>query len=293
MSGKKKDGRITRRRLRKISLAPKYVLVIFLFLCAALMVVSFRFPDKLSPVRAVIGDVLTPMQKGINQVGRFLSDKMDVFTSKTELLSENKKLKDEISSLSYENKMLKQQKYELESLRKLMQLDNKYDQYEKVAARVTSKDAGNWYSVFTIDKGTNDGIAVDMNVMAGDGLVGIVTETGHNWATVRSIIDDQSRVTGMFLRTSDNCLVSGNLELLDNGYIEVSQIDKDAEIMDGDEVVTAHISDKYLQGILIGYVREIKVDASGLTKSAYLSPSVNFDRLDNVLVITQLKEQNY
>lgn len=292
MLGKKNEG-LTGRKSKKFSLKPKYVLVILLFLCAGLIVVSFRFPQQLSGVRAVIGDVLTPMQGGINQVGSYLSEKADIFTSKKELLSENEKLKAELASMSYENKMLKQQKYELESLRKLYELDNKYDEYEKVAARVTSKTAGNWYSTFTIDKGSNDGIEVDMNVMAGDGLVGIVTKTGHNWATVRSIIDDESRVMGMFLRTSDNCLVSGNLELLDKGYIEVSQIDKDAEIMDGDEVVTAHISDKYLQGILIGYVREIRMDASGLTKSAYLSPSVDFDRLDNVLVITQLKEQNY
>ena len=61
------------------------------------------------------------------------------------------------------------------------------------------KDSGNWFSTFTIDKGSNDGIKVDQNVLAGSGLVGIVTQTGPTWATVRAIIDDSSNVSGMAL----------------------------------------------------------------------------------------------
>ena len=57
----------------------------------------------------------------------------------------------------------------------------------------------NWFSTFTIDKGSKDGIAADMNVMAGSGLVGIVTEVGPTWAKVRSIIDDSSNVSAMVL----------------------------------------------------------------------------------------------
>ena len=186
---------------------------------------------------------------------------------------------------------MQREKYELNSLRELYQLDQKYPSYPKVAARVISKDSNNWYNVFTIDKGSDDGLAVDMNVIAGNGLVGIITEVGHNYANVRSIIDDNSNVSGMFLKTSDTCIVSGNLELIDKGLLEVSYIkNMEAEIQDGYEVVTSHVSDKYLQGILIGYVKDISDDASKTSKSGYLTPAVDFNKLETVLVITQLKE---
>ena len=81
------------------------------------------------------------------------------------------------------------------------------------------KDSGNWFSTFTIDNGSEDGIEVDMNVMAGSGLVGIVVEVGPSWAKVRSIIDDSSNVSGMVLSTSDRCIVSGDLSLMDDGQI--------------------------------------------------------------------------
>lgn len=76
-------------------------------------------------------------------------------------------------------------------------------QYNKIGARVIARDSEKWFQVFRINKGSSDGVAVDMNVVADGGLVGIVTDVGANYATVRSIIDDSSRVgcyvTGLFL----------------------------------------------------------------------------------------------
>lgn len=280
---------------RKFNFKPKpaYLLIAGLILCFALIFLSFRYKGGFAAVRNAAGMVVTPMQKGINQVGSWVFGVVENFKKVDSLIEENKKLKEELDSVSYKNKLLMQDKYELDNLRELYKLDQKYSDYDKVAARVTGTDSDNWYHIFTIDKGSNDGIKVDMNVMAGDGLVGIITEVGHNWATVRSIIDDKSSLSGMVLNTDATCIVKGNLELLDSGYIEVSKIRVDADIKDGDEVYTSYISDKYLQGILVGYIRDITDDPSGLTKSGHLSPAVDFNQLDYVLVITQLKERNY
>jgi rod shape-determining protein MreC len=245
----------------------------------------------MEPIKTVASDAVTPMQKGINSVGTWIWDKAEMITTMRALKSENDELKEKLDSVTYDNKVLQQEKYELDNLRKLYDLDQAYPSYPKVAAHVISKDANNWYNVFTIDKGSEDGLKVNMNVIADGGLVGIIIEVGRNCAKVRSIIDDKSEVTGMFLKTSDTCNVKGNLELIDKGIIEVEMIDKDDEVEDGYEVVTAHISDKFLQGILIGYVKDIKVDSSNMTKSGNLTPAVDFESLDMVLVITELKEQ--
>lgn len=279
------------RKKTKISVEPRVFLIIGVIFCCLMIFFSFRYKEKLAPIKAAAGNVVTPMQSGINRIGTWISDTLDRFASMDELLEENNALKEQLYTLDYENKILLQNRYELENFRDLYDLDQTYADYPKVAARVIAKDSNNWYSNFRIDKGTNDGITVGMNVMAGNGLVGIVTETGANWARVRSIIDDVTFVSGMFLKTNDTCMVNGNMELLANGYIEVEDIMGDAEVEDGYEVVTSYQSDKYHPGILIGYVSQITMDPSNMTKSGYLTPAVDFSRLDMVLIITQPKEE--
>ena len=159
-----------------------------------------------------------------------------------------------------------------------------------MAARVISSDNDNWYSTFVIDKGSQDGIKVNMNVMAGDGLVGIVVKVNKSYSKVRAIIDDSSNVSGTILKNSENCIVGGNLNLMNEGLIEVSGIDGNAKIEEGAEVVTSQISDKFLPGILIGYIRDLKKDSSNVTQTGYLSPVVDFTGLKMVLVITQVKD---
>ncbi len=279
------------RRRTKINIKPKYILIACAVLCIGLIVFSFRYGEKLGPVKSAVGTVITPMQKGINVVGTFISDKLATFKSMHDLLDENASLKDQVNLLSYENKLLLQDKYELDNLRKLYELDQKYVDYPKVAARVINKDPNNnWYNSFEIDKGSRDGMKKDMNVLAGNGLAGIITEVHYNYSWVRAIIDDNSNVSGMFLKTSDTCIVQGDLQLMDSGKIRVELINKDAQVADGDEVVTSHISPNFLQGILIGYVSDIKLDPGNMTKTAYLTPVVDFDSLKEVLVITELKE---
>lgn len=163
-------------------------------------------------------------------------------------------------------------------------------QYHKIGARIIAKDSGSWFSVFRIDKGSDDGIKEDMNVIAGGGLVGIVTDVGANYATVRSIIDDSSREChGTAVR--DSCIVAGDLQLFKEGRLKLSYMEKDDDIKDGDMIVTSNISGKFLPGILVGYATDITVDYNdNLTKSGYLIPAARFDRLQEVLVITDLKD---
>lgn len=196
-----------------------------------------------------------------------------------------------MDTLTEENSLLVQDKEELARLRELFDLDKQYDEYEKVGARVIAKESGNWFQLFTIDKGSNDGIKRDMNVISGGGLVGIVTEVGPNWSTVRSIIDDNSNVSAMVSTTSDGCIVAGDLRLIDEGSLNIVKlVDADNKVHVGDKIVTSYISEKFLPGILIGYISELNNDANNLTKSGYITPVVDFRHLQEVLVILELKE---
>ncbi len=275
----------------QLHVSQKFILSALTVVCFALIAVSF-FTDKLTaPVQNVLSYVITPLQKGINGMGLWLTDRADYFATIDELRQQNEELKAELDNVKEKNLVLVQDQIELNNLRELYALDNKIPGYDKVAARVIGKGSGNWFSTFTIDKGSRDGILVDMNVICGNGLVGLVTDVTDNTATVRSIIDGNSNVTGMLVTSSDTCNVRGDLELMDSGYIHLEYMQKDVDVSDGDMIVTSNISDKYIQGILIGYVKNITEDANSLTQSGYLVPAVDFERLTEVLVIMQLKKK--
>lgn len=281
-----------KRRRRKNWIHPKTLYIALSVICVLLVVISFRFSDRFSSVKTIVGNVVTPMQKGINSVGKSISDKFDLLSSKESLLAENKELQEKIDSLSYSNKILVGENKELENYREMYKLDKKYPDYPKVAATVISREGNNWFNIFYIDKGKKDGVNVDMNVISGNGLVGIVSEAGEHYAKVRAIIDDKSNVSSMFEKNGETCMVKGNMESIYNGYIDVEMISNSADIKEGDEIVTSHVSDKFLQGLSVGFVKDIQTDESTLTKTAHLTPTVNFDQLEYVLVITQLKDSS-
>ena len=272
------------------SFSSKYWLLILSIICVLLMGLSLVTDKVGGPLRAVVNYTIVPMQNGINTVGIWMSDLTKNLDTLKELQNENSKLQAEVDELTMKINLLQQDKEELERLRELYQLDQYYSDYKMVGARVTANDSGNWFSSFVIDKGKNDGIKVDMNVMAEGGLVGIITEVGPNWARVRSIIDDASNVSALVLSTSDTCIVNGDLTLMQDGKIRFEQLpSNDIEIEAGEPIVTSHISNKYLQGILIGYINEVHEDANNLTRSGYIIPAVDFQHLQEVLVITSTK----
>ena len=276
---------------RKFVIPDRYILLIITGLCILLMLLTC-YTDAISmPLSMVASYTVVPFEKGLNTVGRKFEERLSELASLKMVMSENDELKEEIAKLKMENNQLAEDRYELNELRTLYQLDDRFKSYETIGARVIGKDPGNWFSVFTIDKGSDDGVTVDMNVISGSGLVGIVTEVGDNWAAVRSCIDDDSNISGMVLSTSDTVMVNGDLKLMENDEISFSQLtDIDDKVGAGDEIVTSNISNKYLPGITIGYITSVETDANNLTKSGTLTPTVDFRHINTVLVIKNLKK---
>ncbi len=269
----------------------KYFLFGLSLLCVCMIGITTIKGSILNPLRTAVGYVLVPIQSGVNRVGGGLYNELSSVGKLKTALAENETLKTRVNELTEENTRLRSEQFELERLRSLYELDQEYMQYHKIGARIIAKDSSSWFSVFRIDKGADDGIKEDMNVIAGGGLVGIVTDVGANYATVRSIIDDSSRVSAMAQQSGDSCIVAGDLKLFKEGRLKLSYMEKDDDIKDGDMIVTSNISGKFLPGILVGYATDITVDYNdNLTKSGYLIPAARFDRLQEVLVITDLKD---
>ena len=282
---------VVKRKRDKFSIPSKYLLLILTCVCVALMAVTFLTDYSALPLNKLVGYVVVPFQSGVSRIGTWMSVRMDELGELRIILEENQELKQQIAELTVQNTQLQQDKYELNNLRELYKLDEQYSGYEKVGARIIARDSGNWFHAFTINKGTDDGLAVDMNVIAGGGLVGRIVAIGSNWAKVNAVINDDSNVSGMVLASSDILMVTGSLQLMEEGTIGFEQlIDSQNTVKVGDKVVTSNISDKYLPSILIGYISEINQDSNNITKSGKITPAVDFEHLEEDLVILKKKQ---
>ena len=269
----------------------RYILIALTAICLIFISTSF-FTDKLvAPLRDAVSMVVVPLQKGMNNLGLWTYDKYTTLQEISVVLDENKELKSKVDDLTEENNQLRQDTYELSRLRELYELDEKYPGYTKVGARIIEVTTDNWSKAFKVDKGSDDGIKKDMNVIAGGGLVGIVADVGKNYSIIKTVVEDNNSVSGMLIDTNDTCIVEGDIELSDSGLIKLTHFKSDITVRDGDKIVTSNISDKYLQGILIGYAKDVEPDSNNLTQSGYLVSAVDFNNLQEVLIITEMKNQ--
>lgn len=277
----------------RIHLKSKHLLAIMTFFCISVIIATLASGITSAPLKDAAGFFIVPFEKSIASIGQWMGGIRDSFREKEELLQQNKELQAAVDTLTDQNNILIQDQAELARLEELYALDEEYSDYPKVAARIISKDPGNWYDTFMINRGTKDGIRIDNNVIAGKGLVGIVTDVGPSWATVRSIIDDSSNVSAMTVSTDDTCVIEGDLELIDEGKLRFSQMyDREDKVSVGERIVTSNISEKYVEGLFIGYVSEIQLDTNNLTKTGTVVTPVDFQHLKDVFVITVNKQDS-
>ena len=277
------------RRNKKKANRPNTVFFVLLLLCA-LAIGMGLFRDFTGGTGFQVANyILAPMQKGIGSVGRLAAGTSRRNKTIAELEEENNQLHEQIDQMKSQINSLEQNLTDYNDLLDLFQLSEKYSGYEMTGARIISKDPGNWYNRFTINKGSRNGILPGMNVVSDNGLVGIVISTSPSTSVVRSIIDDNSSVSGMLSKNYNTCIVSGDLTLIDSNLMDVELLSDSTSIADGDEVVTSYISDKFLPGILIGYISKVNDTEADLSRHAQLTPAVDFEHLSNVLIIKQLQ----
>ena len=194
---------VVKRKGERFTLPSKYLLFILTILCTVMMLVTFGTNVFNRPFNRVVGYVIVPFEQGIAKAGEWLSNRSDELVQIRTLLAENSALKEQVASLTEENTLLQQDKYELNELRGLLELDEEYGDYNKIGARIISRDSGNWYSSFVIDKGSNDGLADDMNVIAGGkmeiGLIFKIAAVGILVTILSQVLKHSGREEHAFL----------------------------------------------------------------------------------------------
>lgn len=278
------------RRKFHFHIETKHLFLILGAVCILLIAATTYNSFVSNTVQGSFSTVLSPFQRGMNRLGSFVYGGIANIKELFRAQEVNEELREEIAELRAQNARYQLRLDELAHYQDLLDLGDEYPEYHTVGAHIISKNSGNWFSTFKIDKGSSDGLAVNMNILSDGGLVGIITDVQARTATVSSIIDDGRSVAAMAVGSEAPCMVTGNALLWQEGTLDVSHVNKDDDIDVTYKIVTSNTSSEYLPGLLIGYISEIAVDNNNLTKSGKLVPVADFTHLDTVLVITDLKD---
>lgn len=244
-----------------------------------------------NPVSNTVGIVLSPFQKIITSTRRGLESVPHYFTDFKKLETENKELKEHLSDLESQLRDVERYKLENVRLRKLLDLQNGHPDYEIEMAQVLAYDPGNWFTSFTIDKGSLTGIEKMDPVITGEGIVGYVEEVGTTWSTVVTILEPGVTVGSMVSRSRDVGILEGDFELLEKGRCRLSYIPKSANIIKDDYIETSGLGGVYPKGLVIGMVEEIGLESHGLSQYAVIKPAADLSSLCEVVVIKSFSEE--
>ena len=275
----------------KKDISPKYLFLALSLISILLLALSLFSDSFLKKTKSLFGKVITPMQEGMSNIGEWVEERFLVFGDVKTLREENDALKKRNRELEEQIAKSQAELTELAELRALYSLDQMYPDYNTTAARIFSVDSSGWFNEFYINKGLNDGVYEDCNVLYDGGLLGIVVESYDSYARVRAIVDDRSKVTAAVGPNSALCTVEGSLSTYKDGYLLAVDISREAKVNVGDRVVTANVSDRFLYGLTIGYVSELIPDPNNLTVTARIRTAVDFSDVRDVLVITDRKQE--
>lgn len=258
--------------------------------CIVAIVLSMTHRTNPTLPESILGYVVTPIQRVFTRSGIYVSNWVEFLRNLNEIENENILLRQRVEALEAENSRLELVDARNERLSLLLDLAQQYANFPTVGAEIIAKAPGNWFNIFLIDKGTNHGLDRNMVVLAHGGLVGRIIESGRNFSRVVSLIDDTSSISAKSARTNDIGFVRGDTSLTSQGLARMDYIDNESDILEGDRIVTSNLSYMFPPGITIGYVEEVRTDANGLTRHAIIRPTVDFRRLETVLVINELFE---
>jgi len=256
-------------------------------LLTLLMSLAAQEGGRVAPVEGFLREVLAPVE-GVILAGTNKVEGAVRFVAEIRRLSaENAELKKELAQLKLKENVSREVWSENVRLRKLLALPPGQPELTTLGARVVSRDPGNWYKTLTIDRGSRSGVKVDAVVLGAGGVAGRVIQVSPNTAEVLLITDQRSAVGALGQLSRDVGVLKGG-DAADGGC-RLVYLPRSATIKPGELVVTSGLGGLFPKGLVLGQVTEVKSEGYGLGKYAQVKPAVDFDHLEEVLVITGVK----
>ena len=270
------------KRRKKLALIVFIICFCFLIFIDRALELNF-FADSL-------GFIFLPVEKFCIEAFNWGQKKIIFLNNIFEVENENIKLKEEAEKNNFEKQRYKILDQENQKLSALLEIKNKFNDYDLVGANVIAKDSGGWFDIFLIDKGLNDGIKNNMVVLAKNGLAGKIIDCQKSFSKVLSLIDEKNSVSVKNSRTDDLGFVKGDLKFKSQGLCIVEFLNENADLIEGDEIVTSHLSEIYPKGLLVGQIK--KINLYNNEKEIILEPASDFKNIEHVLIIKQQQKNS-
>ena len=260
------------------------ILIVAVLLALILTVISsltgFSLPDML------VKGVLTPIRSGVSK----LTDRAEQFYSYMfryeSVAAENERLKEELAEIEDRARQADSVARENDRLRNLLELPLMQEGYDVVDSYIISHSSSDWSSTFTINRGTNVGLAEGLCVITANGeLVGLIDEVGPNYSVVKSVLDSSLEISASIASSGYNGMVKGGYSTGLEGLLRMSYLPSDATIRNNDQIVTTG-STVYPRDLVLGYVVDAGFDDTGVSKFALLEPAADIGALEQVFIIT-------
>ena len=261
------------------------VLTVFLLAGSAIQG-RYQFPL----MEKVVTTVLFPFEYVFSKIGGGVQHSTSFVGEIFTVYRDNQLLRSENEELKQNNVGMIEIQAENERLRAMLDYKKGAPQFDFITASVIARDPGTWTSMITINRGTNDGVAKDMPVVTAQGLVGNIVQVAANYAKVQLILDPRSAVGALVQRTESRVagIVIGHTSSAMTP--RMVNLARDADVLNGDRIITSGFGGIYPKGLLIGEVIDVVNEEGGLLKYAVLKPAVDFDRLEEVMVIVRSRE---
>jgi rod shape-determining protein MreC len=267
--------------------APIIIVILAVIALIVLMVYTEAGKEKASMIENAMGQALLPLQKGLYSVSQYVYNFFSDIGERRNMIRDYEDLQTRLADLEMQLIRLEELEKQNERLKKLASFVDENKDMVVTGATVIAKNPGNWFNNITIDKGSKHGVAVNMAVVTDQGLVGRVIEVADGWAKVRTIVDGKSAVSGIVQRNRDNGLLKGNNSLgSEDGLCRMIYLPEDSNVTAGDKVLTSGLGEIFPKGIYIGEIIEVTKDTRELYMTAIVKPGVDFQRLEEVLVVT-------
>ncbi|MBI4260441.1 MAG: rod shape-determining protein MreC [Actinobacteria bacterium] len=262
--------------------------LVVLLVLASLLTITVDYRQGQTGPLAGLGRValavITPLQDAVSKVIRPVGDFFSTLTRIPSIKQENERLREENQALRTSQIRISELETEVAQLQAIVGLVSTYNlPYQ--GARVIGSGVSNFEWSVTIDKGSDDGIRVDMPVVTGAGLVGRVVEVTGGSAKVMLILDTRSHVAARIVAPGLS-QVTGDLQGQGPEDLDLDLVDPDVPIEAGATVVTAGYDGAvYPPSIPIGTVSRVVPDPTALDQLVTVRPFVDFSALDIVAVV--------
>lgn len=268
------------RKSKKTGIAGIIITIVILIV---IVIISNIKIDNVAFIESSAGIFVMPIQNGLTYLKNWMSGNNTFFTNINNLQEENEELKKKNSELEKSLRELEIVKSENSTLKEYVNLKDKYTEYETIPAYVINKDISNYNDTIVINVGKDDGIEVNMPVIADQGLVGHVISVTSKTAKVQTIVDTASTISCTLTTSRDNVIARGTLE--EKSTLKATYIPTSATVLEGDTIETSGLGGIYPKGIHIGTIKKVITGKNITDRYAMIETAVDFAKIDTVLVI--------